>query len=105
MKNHEWRDGRLLQTNKQWSRLKQSQREWIGEVTRDEHAAYIVESIGCLPTKAGKRDLIDKVYDRIEKRGIWIPYGEAVKNIGKRIDKLNRKAQMLRKEVGERDAK
>lgn len=92
MKNHEWRDGRLPQTNKQWSHLKQRQREWIAEVIKEEHSAYL-EEFGKLPIKGGKQIIFDRVYDRIEQREIWIPYGEARKNINKRIDRLNRKAQ------------
>jgi 8-oxo-dGTP diphosphatase len=93
VKNHEWRDGRLLQTNKQWSHLKQRQQEWICGVVKEEHAAH-VERLGKLPVKLGKQDVIDRVYDRIEQREIWIPYGEAARNIGKKIDRLNRKARL-----------
>jgi hypothetical protein len=91
MKNHEWRDGRLLQTNKRWSRLKQRQREWTHEAIKEEYAAFVKET-GRLPTKGSKQEIVDKVYGRIGERGIWIPYGEAHENISKAVERLNRKA-------------
>jgi hypothetical protein len=91
MKNHEWRDGRLLQTNKRWSHLKQRQREWIHKAVKEEHAAFVKET-GRLPTKGSKQDIVDRVYGRIGERGIWIPYGEAYRNIAKTIERLNKKA-------------
>jgi len=43
MKNHELINGKLLQTNKKWSALKQSQKQWISEVVREEYARYVTE--------------------------------------------------------------
>jgi len=47
MKNHIKQNGQLLQTNKKWSALKQSQKTWIQESTATEHAAYM-EVVYCL---------------------------------------------------------
>ena len=89
MKNHIWSDGRLLQTNKKWSALKQSQRTWIQEIIREEHDAYVKEYVR-LPLEKRKIDVINRIYARIEERGIWIPYGEFRIHVNKVIDKLNR---------------
>lgn len=59
MKNHIVIDGRILQTNKRWSDLKLSQREWI--------------------TNLLKEHTLDEVYAQIQDRGIWIPYAEIKK--------------------------
>jgi hypothetical protein len=89
-KNHEWVGGQLLQTNKKWSHLKQQQKIWIQQVTAEEHAAYIAAH-DRLPMKKGKEAVLGKVHDRVNERGIWIPYGEFAANVGKMIDRLNRK--------------
>ena len=90
MKNHKRVNGSLLQTNKKWSDLKQSQREWIYEVTRNAHTAY-VEKHGQLPTKRHKEDVIDAVHAKINEREIWIPYHEFHGRIVSYINRLNRR--------------
>jgi len=89
-KNHEWVGGQLLQTNKKWSHLKERQKMWIRDVTAEEHVAYVTEH-GKLPMKKQKEAVLDAVHDRINERGIWIPYGEFKTNVGKMIDRLNHK--------------
>jgi len=42
--------------------------------------------------KKGKEAVLDAVHDRVNERGIWIPYGEFSANVGKMIDRLNRKS-------------
>ena len=42
--------------------------------------------------KRGKEAVLDAVHDRVNERGIWIPYGEFAANVGKMIDRLNRKS-------------
>lgn len=94
MKNHVKVDGKLLQTNKKWSHLKNSQKAWIFETTREEHAAY-VKTHGMLPMKRMKQIVVDKVYDRIKEREIWIPYGEAAAHIEKHLNRENRKSPLF----------
>jgi hypothetical protein len=94
MKNHEWRNGSLLQTNKKWSALKQSQRTWIQEITAKEHAAY-VEEHGKLLMKKSKEMVLDKVHDSINERDIWIPYGEFYSHVSVMLDRLNRKSPLF----------
>jgi len=90
MKNHVIVGSRLLQTNKKWSHLKQSQRMWIIDVTKKEVAAYISEH-GHLPGKSGRRNILDKVHDRILEREIWLPYGEIKIHVCKFIASAVRK--------------
>jgi len=94
MKNHEWRDGSLIQTNKKWSALKESQRTWIYEVTAKEHAAYVTEH-GSLPMKKRKDEVIERVYAQVEERGIWIPYGQFDARVRNWIDRLNHKSPLF----------
>ena len=89
-KNHEWVGGQLLQTNKKWSQLKERQKTWIQQVAAEDHAAYVAEH-GKLPMKKQKEAVLDAVYERINERGIWIPYGEFKTNVSKMIDRLNRR--------------
>ena len=89
-KNHEWVNGQLLQTNKKWSHLKASQKTWIQQVTAKEHTAYVDEH-GKLPMQKKKEAVLDAVHERINERGIWIPYGELKANVSRMIDRLNRK--------------
>jgi len=45
--------------------------------------------------KQAKQIVIDKVYSWIREREIWIPYDEAAVNIGKCIDRENRKSPLF----------
>ena len=89
-KNHQMINGKLLQTNKQRSALKQRQKEWITETARQAHFKAVQEQ-GKPVNKNGKRKIIDTLYDQIEAQEIWIPYGEVVKHIAPMIDKWNRR--------------
>ncbi|MDL2234654.1 hypothetical protein LJC07_00680 [Christensenellaceae bacterium OttesenSCG-928-L17] len=95
MKNHVRVDGKLLQTNKKWTALKQSQRTWIYDVTAEVWTAY-VERAGKLPMKKKKEEVIDAVYARVVERDIWIPYSELKQAVNKKIDRLNRKSPLFR---------
>lgn len=94
MINHKWVDGQLLQTNKKWGALKQSQRAWISEITREAHAAYVAEH-GKLPMKKKKEVIFDIVYDQVVQRNIWVPYHEFKQGVSKIIDRLNRKSPLF----------
>lgn len=94
MKNHVRVDGQLLQTNKKWSHLKNSQRQWIQEITSKEHAAY-VSAHGRLPMKKRKEAVLDRVHDCVVERGIWIPYREFHSRVSVMIDRLNHKSPLF----------
>ena len=89
-KNHVRVNGTLLQTNKNWSHLKQKQRDLIYETTRSEHKKYVEEN-NRLPMKAGKKKLIAVIEAKVDEHGIWLPSYELESGIGKYIDRLNRR--------------
>lgn len=90
-KNHVRVNGTLLQTNKNWSHLKQKQRDLIYETTRSEHKKYVEEN-NRLPMKAGKKKLIAVIEAKVDEHGIWLPSDELDSGIGKYIDRLNRRS-------------
>ena len=90
MKNHRRINGQLLQTNKQYSALKTKQKEWIN-VTIIEEFEKMVKERGRAPDKKRRQWLVDRVYDRICQRGIWIPFYVVKPVIEKKTAKLTRK--------------
>ena len=97
MKNHIIVGSRLLQTNKKWGHLKQSQQIWIFDVTKEEFAAYIIAN-GHLPGKSGRQAILVKVHDRILEREIWLPYREFKMHVSKFIARAVRKDTKLEAE-------
>lgn len=75
MKNHKIIDGRLIQTNKKFSQLKQSQKSKINEWLYHEYRKTY-DSKGKPPGKQDKDKIISVVYNKIEKATIWLPLGE-----------------------------
>ena len=100
MKNHERVNGCLLQTNKKWGALKQKQKEWITQVAREEYERFLVERHK-LPVRGSKKQFIEKVYERIEEKEIWIPYGEVYMKLCALIARWNRKQQVQEEPLGE----
>ncbi|MDO5300278.1 MAG: transposase [Clostridia bacterium] len=92
MKNHIRVDGRLLQTNKKWSHLKEKQKTWIMETARREYDRFVHER-GKLPVHGSKQQLNEHVYELIEEKGIWVPYGEIKRVLDARIAHWNRQAE------------
>lgn len=87
-KNHQMVDGRLLQMDKTYAHLKLKQKEkihvWMYEETKRFH-----DKNGRCPVKKDEDAVVvDSVYGRIEKAGIWIPYGEVFKHYQKVKTKL-----------------
>lgn len=67
MKNHVYENGRLIQTNKKFSVLKQKQKEWITNELRQRYISAINYPYTKLRSK--KRDkILDEVYDLIQKK-------------------------------------
>ena len=89
MKNHVKVGGKLLQTNKTWSHLKQKQQEWILQTARKQYDRFLQER-GKLPVEGSKKQLIEDIYAIIEERNIWIPYGEVYRVLCKHIARWNR---------------
>ncbi len=92
MKNHIRVDGRLLQTNKKWSHLKEKQKAWIMEIAKREYDRFVCEH-GKLPVHGSKQQLNEHIYELIEEKGIWIPYGEVKRVLDARIAHWNRTAE------------
>jgi len=79
MKNHEWIDGKLLQTNKKYSQLKLKQKEkiyeWMYAAFRD-----VFQQNGRFPGQKQDEVILDKVMDIIRAAEIWIPEYEVEKH-------------------------
>ena len=89
MKNHMRINGQLLLTNKKWSHLKKKQKTWIMETARQEYDCFVREH-GKLPVHGSKQQLIERIYEVFEEKGIWIPYGEVKRVLDARIAHWNR---------------
>jgi hypothetical protein len=82
MKNHIKVNGKILQTNKRFSQLKNSQKEWIAaelyklyhEKMKDRHTTRQLPPY--------QRDIVtSSLYAQIQNRQISIPYGEVKKYV------------------------
>lgn len=77
-KNHKILNGRLIQTDKPFSQLKQQQKEKINEWLYAEYA-QIYSKIKKRPDSGYNDDILQMVYDKIEDAGIWLPFAELKK--------------------------
>lgn len=97
MKNHKIIDGRLLQTNKKFAALKESQKtkiaEWEYEAYKDSYLKYKK-----VPDKRRVDEILLSVYEKIEAAEIWIPEDEICKHYQSRHSKLLKR---LKKEFSE----
>lgn len=77
MKKHQLVNGRLLQTDKKFSHLKEHQKEqislWLYEAYRSSSLVN-----GQSPAGENDADIIAAVMEKITDAGIWIPEGEIV---------------------------
>jgi hypothetical protein len=93
-KNHAKINGRLLQTNKKWSHLKGKQKSWIYDTAKREYDRFVSHNKR-IPEKSGKDKLLTAIKDKINERGIWLPYHELDANLSKFIARLNRKIRQV----------
>ena len=108
MKNHVWVDGQLRQTNKQFSDLKQKQKEqitqWMKEETEAFYRLHQRYSVG-----RQSEDVVDNVYASIERAGIWVPYGEVYQHYisikTRLINRLKAKESVNQQKEGRADSK
>ena len=77
-KNHQMVNGRLLQTDKSFSQLKQQQKGKINQWLYEAYAA-IFDRVGLPPDNRHNDAIVSEVYSKIEEAEIWIPYDEVVK--------------------------
>ena len=87
MKNHQIMEGKLLQINKKFSALKESQKtkvaEWEYEAYKDSYLKYKK-----VPDKQREDEILFSVIDQIEAAEIWIPEDEIYKHYQGRRNKL-----------------
>lgn len=90
MKNHEWIEGKLLQTNKKYSQLKLKQKEkiheWMYIAFRDSY-----KKNGRFPGKQEDEDILDAVMQNIHDAEIWIPWYEVEKHYKGVKSRLNKR--------------
>lgn len=104
-KNHVWNNGRLLQTDKKFSALKESQKTKIYEWFKEETIRYYQERQKMPLGKYGEI-VVDAVYSKIEDAGIWIPYERVFREYqSKKARIINRilKAEKEQKQESKRD--
>lgn len=90
-KNHKMVDGKLLQMNKQYKALKMKQKEKIGTWINEEITQYYRDNADWPRKEEEFYKILDKLYERIEAAGIWIPYGEVCEHfMGKRISRIKK---------------
>lgn len=82
MKNHILENGKLLQTNKKFSQLKNSQKEKISECLYEAYSSFAKEDGTLL--KKDKETVFEIVERRIEEEDIWIPFEEVVQYFEKK---------------------
>lgn len=72
-KNHEMRNGKLIQTDKRFSQLKMKQKEKISAWLFEESIVHY-EKNGKPPNKKQDLEILWKVYDKIECAEMWLPF-------------------------------
>ena len=86
---HEKINGQLLNMEKKWQHLHCQQREWIVNQFREEYIAALNKN-GTHPNKEECREIVERVYEKIQERGIWIPYGEVQKAFSAKLPRYRK---------------
>ncbi|MGF7033513.1 hypothetical protein J2T17_004461 [Paenibacillus mucilaginosus] len=97
MKNHIRVGGKLLQTNKRMSQLKQKQIEFIAESVWELHNITRSGQEHDL-TKTQKDEIIRQVYERVEEKEIWIPFPEFRTYVQKKLALYSRRWKPVQQE-------
>lgn len=95
-KNHVMADGRLLQTGKRFSALKEKQKMQIAEWFYEAYKSVYMES-GRLSSKEADEKILADVFQKISKAGIWIPDGEIYFYYRKRKGRLQKRLEKERR--------
>ena len=98
MKNHEWVDGQLLQTNKKYSHLKQAQKDKIHRWMYYAYKQFFLDH-NRFPGQKDTDEILSFVMERIDEAGIWIPYGEVAKHY---LEKMSDYHKRVLKEEAQR---
>lgn len=90
MKNHEWVDGQLLQTNKKYSHLKQAQKDKIHRWMYYAYKQFFLDH-NRFPGQKDTDEVLSFVMERIDEAGIWIPYGEVTKHYREKMSDYHKR--------------
>ncbi|WNF38338.1 hypothetical protein RJD24_07910 [Bacillaceae bacterium IKA-2] len=89
MKNHIKVNGKIIQTNKRFSQLKNSQKEWIAAELYKLYHKKMIERRTTRKLPSNQHDIVtSSLYAQIQNRDIWIPYGEVKKYILSKTSKI-----------------
>ncbi|WP_419962341.1 hypothetical protein [Psychrobacillus sp. BM2] len=89
MKNHIKVNGKILQTNKRFSQLKNNQKEWIAAELYKLYHNKMKERRTTRKITPDERDVvISSLYEQIQNRDIWIPYVEIKKYVYSKTTKI-----------------
>src|SRR3954447_21149340 len=89
MKNYIKVNGKILQTNKRFSQLKNSQKEWISAELYKLYHEKMKERRTTRKLPPNQRDIVaSSLYAQIQNREIWIPYGEVKKYVFSKTTKI-----------------
>lgn len=99
-KNHVRIDGRLLQTDKKFSALKERQKTKTAEWFYEGYKSCYMES-GRFPDRREDEKILAYVFEKIGEAQIWIPDGEIYGYYRRRKPKLQKRLEkeLLKKEI------
>ena len=75
MKNHDRAKCQILQTNKNWLHLKQNQKDLIAGWLQEEYRSFI-DMYSRKPKQYEEEYILESVMERIQTKGIKLPYVE-----------------------------
>ena len=81
--------GQMINAEKRWQHLHCRQREWIVNQFREEYISSLTKN-GTHPNKEACREIVDRVYKKIQERGVWIPYGEVEKAFSSKLPRYRK---------------
>ena len=85
-------NGKLLQMDKKYKHLKQSQKERITQWMFEETKLFYQKNY-VFPNEKQVSEVIDRVYARIEDEEIWIPYSEISKRYRSKRSDINKRVR------------
>ena len=89
MKSHITVNGKILLRNKRYSQLKNTQKEWIVSELYKLYHNNMKEKRTTRKLPPNQRDIvISSLYEKIQNREIWIPYGEIQKYVFSKTTKI-----------------
>lgn len=91
-KNHQMVNGRLLQMDKRFSQLKQSQQLKINQWLYEEYRRLGIK-YGKPPDSRHNDEILDVVYEKIQAVEIWIPFYEVRQYFFSRKNKFRKRLE------------